>query len=378
MRQFILFGMMTVLLSSCGGRMAEVQDGGDTLHLKYSSLLTIVRHEGYTMAQIRNPWKSGKTLHTYVLVPKDEQLPDQALLPAQATIIRTPVEHSAVFTTVHCSLFGMLGAQDKIVAIADLKYIKLPFVQQGVKAGKIADCGSGMQPMVEKIMDVKPDIIMLSPFENSGGYGKVEEINIPIVECAEYMENSPLARAEWMRFYGLLLGREQEADSLFACVDSCYHMLQQQASKARHGGHRRTVLFDKMTGSVWHVPGGRSTIGQMVKDAGGDYPWENDTHGGSLALPFENVLERAGEADVWLFRYSSDHTYTKADLLGERDGYKMLKAFRQNEVYGCNVEKTSFYEETPFRPDLLLSDIIQILHPNLIQSKHLRYFENTK
>ena len=192
------------------------------------------------------------------------------------------------------------------------------------------------------------------------------------------MENSPLARAEWMRFYGLLLGREQEADSLFACVDSCYHMLQQQASKARHGGHRRTVLFDKMTGSVWHVPGGRSTIGQMVKDAGGDYPWENDTHGGSLALPFENVLERAGEADVWLFRYSSDHTYTKADLLGERDGYKMLKAFRQNEVYGCNVEKTSFYEETPFRPDLLLSDIIQILHPNLIQSKHLRYFENTK
>ena len=122
--------------------MAEVQDGGDTLHLKYSSLLTIVRHEGYTMAQIRNPWKSGKTLHTYVLVPKDEQLPDQALLPAQATIIRTPVEHSAVFTTVHCSLLGMLGAQDKIVAVADLKYIKLPFVQQEVKAGKIADCGS--------------------------------------------------------------------------------------------------------------------------------------------------------------------------------------------------------------------------------------------
>ncbi len=375
MRQLFLLGTIAVLLSSCGGRVARPQDGGDTLRLKYASLLTLVRHEGYTVATIRNPWKPGKTLHTYVLVPRNSPLPDAAVLPERATMVRTPVERTAVFTTVHCSLLDMLGAERSIAAVADVKYIKLPFVQQGVKAGTIADCGNGMQPVVEKIMEVKPDAILLSPFENSGGYGKVEELDIPVVECAEYMETSPLARAEWMRFYGMLLGRSHEADSLFACVDSSYQSLRAQAAKAR--ATRRRVLFDRMTGSVWYVPGGCSTIGRMVADAGGDYPWSGDTHSGSLSLPFENVLERAGDADVWLYRYSSGRTYTKADLLAEHDGYRMLRAFRQGEVYGCNVERSAFYEETPFRPDLLLSDFILLFHPELGLSAPLRYFEKT-
>ncbi len=377
MRSLFLLGTIVVLLSSCGGRMSGTQDGGDTLRLKYASLLTVVRHEGYTVAEIRNPWKPGKTLHTYVLVAQGRPLPDASLLPAQATVVRTPVERAAVFTTVHCSLFDMLGAQRSIAAVADVKYIKLPYVQQGVKAGRIADCGNGMQPVVEKIMEVKPDAILLSPFENSGGYGKVEELDIPVVECAEYMETSPLARAEWMRFYGMLLGREREADSLFACVDSCYQSLRAQAAQARQTGRRRRVLFDRMTGSVWYVPGGCSTIGRMVADAGGDYPWSGDTHSGSLSLPFEQVLERGGDADVWLYRYSSARAYTKADLLGEHDGYRMLRAFREGEVYGCNVERSAFYEETPFRPDLLLSDFILLFHPELGLSAPLRYFEKT-
>ncbi len=377
MRSLFLLGTIVVLLSSCGGQMSGPQDGGDTLRLKYASLLTIVRHEGYTVAEIRNPWKSGKILHTYVLVPQSQPIPDEAVLPEQATVVRTPVTRAAVFTTVHCSLFDMLGAQHSINAVADVKYIKLPFVQQGVKAGKIADCGNGMQPVVEKIMEVKPDAILLSPFENSGGYGKMEELDIPMVECAEYMETSPLARAEWMRFYGMLLGREREADSLFACVDSSYQSLRAQAAKARDMGHRRRVLFDRMTGSVWYVPGGCSTIGRMVADAGGDYPWGDDTHSGSLSLPFEQVLERAGDADVWLYRYSSAKSYTKTDLLAEHDGYRMLRAFRQGAVYGCNVERSAFYEETPFRPDLLLSDFILLFHPELGLSAPLRYFEKT-
>lgn len=375
MRSLFLLGTIVVLLSSCGGRMSGSQDGGDTLRLKYASLLTIVRHEGYTVAEIRNPWKSGKTLHTYVLVPQCQPMPDASVLPEQATVVRTPVARAAVFTTVHCSLFDMIGAQQSIAAVADVKYIHLPFVQQGVKAGTIADCGNGMQPVVEKIMEVKPDAILLSPFENSGGYGKVEELEVPVVECAEYMETSPLARAEWMRFYGMLLGREREADSLFACVDSSYQSLRAQAAKARDT-HRR-VLFDRMTGSVWYVPGGCSTIGRMVADAGGDYPWSGDTHSGSLSLPFEQVLEHGGDADVWLYRYSSPRTYTRADLLAEHDGYRMLRAFRQGEVYGCNVERSTFYEETPFRPDLLLSDFILLFHPELGLSAPLRYFEKT-
>ena len=369
MRKVLILGLTVVLLSSCGGRMARSQEDGDTLKLKYASLLTIVRHDGYTVAEIHNPWKEGKTLHTYVLVPRGQSVP--AGVP-HGTVIHTPITRAAVFTTVHCSLLTTLGHCDDIVAVADLKYIKIPAIHEAVQAGRVADCGGGLNPVVEKIMDVKPDVILLSPFENSGGYGKLEDISIPLVECAEYMENSPLARAEWMKFYGLLFGEEQQADSLFAVVDSSYQALKAQAAEAGTG---RSLLIDKMVGSVWYVPGGRSTIGQMAQDAGGRYPWADDEHSGSLSLPFETVLEKAGEADVWLYRYSSDHETNYRELLSEHRGYDQLKAFVNRQVYACNVEQSLFYEESPFRPDWLLGDFIQIIHPDITNLPPLRYYK---
>ena len=366
----VLFTVVVALASCRGGNNASSPEGGgDTLQLKYSSLLTVVDHDGYSVATIRYPWKEGKTLHTYVLVPKDRELP--AALP-EGTLLRTPISRAAVFTTVHCSLLMTLGCGECIVGVADSKYVKIPWIHEQLAQGRIVDCGNGLNPVVEKIMDIKPDIIMLSPFENSGGYGKVEDINIPIVECAEYMEDSPLGRAEWMKFYGRLYGQAQRADSLFAVVDSSYQSLRAQAQQVPQG---RSVLMDKIVGSTWYMPGGHSTLGQMIQDAGARYPWADDDHSGSLPLPFETVLEKAGECDVWLYRYSSDHTMTLAELLSDHRGYDQLKAFRTGEVYGCNVEASLFYEESPFRPDLLLADFIQIVHPDITNLPPLRYYK---
>jgi iron complex transport system substrate-binding protein len=165
----------------------------------------------------------------------------------KGTVIRTPLERAVVFTTVHSSLLMNLGCQDKIAGVADLKYIKIPWIHEQVEQGHIVDCGDGMSPVIERIIDLHPDAILLSPFENSGGYGKLEDIDIPLVECAEYMEVSPLARAEWIRFYGLLFGCQTKADSLFAIIDKNYHDLKQQAQKAGQG---RSVVVDKQVVSV--------------------------------------------------------------------------------------------------------------------------------
>ena len=373
----LLIPLAAVLLLSCGARTEASQEGGDTLHLKYATLLTIVKYDGYTVAEIRNPWKKDKILHTYVLVPADAELPLQSEgvggrpEGVGVSVIHIPVQRAAVFTTVHCSLLTTLGCGENIAAVADLKYIKVPYVQEQVRQGRIADCGNGLSPVVERIMDVKPDVILLSPFENSGGYGKLEEIGIPLVECAEYMETSPLARAEWMKFYGMLFGEESRADSLYAVVEENYHALKEQA---RQAGVGRSVLLDKMVGSVWYVPGGKSTIGQMISDAGGRYPWADDDHSGSIPLPFESVLEKGADAQVWLYRYSSDHQQTARELATEHHGYRQLKAFADGQVYACNVEHSLFYEETPFRPDWLLSDFIHIMHPGMSDSVPLRYY----
>ena len=255
--------------------------------------------------------------------------------------------------------------------MADLKYIKLPWIQQQVSSGAITDVGDGLSPVVEKIIDQHPDALLLSPFENSGGYGKLEDIGIPLVECAEYMEPTPLARAEWLRLYGLLYGCERRADSLFHLVDSSYHALAAMAHQAKT---RPTVMVDKVTGSTWYVPGGRSTIGQMIGDAAGRYLWADDTHSGSVPLPFEAVLERAADADFWLLRYSGRHDLTASELLAEHPGYSQFHPLRTGRTYACDVERTQFYEESPFRPDLLLADFIRILHPELPLSSPQRYY----
>jgi len=368
--------IVAVSLLSCGGHQSGgQQEEGDTLSFHYARLLTLVECDGYTIADISNPWKPGKRLHRYYLVPKSNNFDLSSQTFADGTIIRTPIERAAVFTTVHCALLTELGLGSKIVGVADAKYIKVPYIQQQIEAGRIVDCGNGLNPVVEIIMDVKPEVIMLSPFENSGGYGKTEEIGIPLIECAEYMETSPLARAEWMRFYGLLFGVGEKADILFQQVDSSYTALKQQAEKAGEG---RSVIVDKVTGSVWYMPGGRSTIGQMLQDAGANYPWATDEQSGSLALPFEAVLEKGGEADVWILRYNSDHDLQYDELLSEYHGYSHLKAFRQQEVYGCNVEQSLFYEETPFHPERLLTDFLQILHPEMTGLPALRYYKKVK
>ena len=371
MRQLLLLLSLLSLFACSGGHSSSSQAEGDTLAFKYARLLTVVRYKDYTVATINNPWKPGKTLHRYVLVPSSSK----ETWSHEGTVLRTPLSRSMVFTTVHCAMLQSLGREDCIAGVADLKYIKIPWVHQQVKEGRIVDVGEGMSPVIEKIIDNRPDAILLSPFENSGGYGKLEDIDIPIVECAEYMEESPLARAEWLRFYGLLFGCEHEADSLFAVVDSSYQALSRQAHEA---GSQPTVMVDKVTGNVWYVAGGRSTIGRMIGDAGGHYLWANDTHSGSVSLPFEAVLERAGEADIWLFRYSADHDITYSELAAEHHGYPQFKAFRNHAAYGCNVERSLFYEESPFRPDWLLSDFIQILHPDITNLPSLRYYQKVK
>lgn len=380
--------------------MSGTAEEGDTLSFKYARLITVVKHRDYTEVSIKNPWKEGKVLHRYRLVQhtatlsqftgqqSTEQQP--AAQPSEplptmegVTLVRVPLQRSVVFTSVHAALVEQLGAQAQVAGVADLKYMKVPFVQQGVQQGRILDCGDGMAPVIEKIIDAEADAILLSPFENSGGYGRLEEIDIPLIECAEYMEQSPLARAEWVRFYGMLYGCEREADSLFAVVDSSYHALKRQAERAAEdSGKRRdgdsswlpSVLMDKQTGSVWYVPGGRSTIGRMLNDAQCRYPFFSDEHSGSLALPFEAILEKCGEADVWLFRYDAAQPITRTELLKEQPGYPQLRPAQTGRLYGCNVMTSMFYEESPFRPDLLLQDFIQILHPDIPNLPPLRYY----
>ena len=367
---FLTLWVTVLLLSACGGKNSTASGSaqGDTIPLHYSSNLSLIDYEDYIVAQLRNPWDTAKILHTYVLVDKNQPLPQE--LP-QGTLVRTPLSKAVIYSSVHCSLLKDFGALNSIGGVCDLKYIKLPEIEEGCRNGTIADVGDGMNPNIEKIIDLHPDAILLSPFENSGGYGRVEKLNVPIIECADYMETSSLGRAEWMRFYGLLFGKKTEADAMFAAVERNYKDLQELVKPISFAP---SVMCDLKTSSTWYTPGGNSTIAKLYSDAGANYIFREDTHSGSLPYPFEVIFEKGQQTDFWLIRYNQPVDKTYGELEKEFAPYAGFRAFKELNIYGCNTNRVPFYEETPFHPDWLLKDLIKIFHPSLLEGYELRYY----
>lgn len=408
-----------LLMAACqGGKTAAADaEAGDTLEMKYAKLLTIVKHgdgedasgngEGadyqYAEVNVANPWKAGTLLHRYILIPKgkegDETVARLALqrtsgMGCTTDTVRTPVERSAVFIAPHCQLMYELGCQQAIRGVCDLNYINIPDVRKrAASAGKassgnassgnasarnsIVDCGSSMAPDIERIIALKPEAILVSPFENSGGYGKLDKLHIPLIEAADYMESSPLGRAEWMKFYGLLFGKaskaadgnaskavlsascEATADSLFSQIEKEYLKLKAEAGKLPKG---LSILTERKTGNVWYVPGGQSTIGILLKDANARYIFSDDKHSGSLPMSPEQILAKGKQVDVWAFKYFGGAPLSQVQLLQEYDGYKALAAFSRGNIYQVDTSTVPYFELTSFHPELLLREFIILAH----------------
>lgn len=409
--RYLLWALLALAITSCqGGKtVAGDGDGGDTVKMKYAQLLTIVKHGGecgehngeyaeyngkYAEVTIANPWKEGTLLHRYILVPKGEEgnktvarLAMQRSAGARCVTdtVRTPVENSAVFTSPHCQLLYELGCGQAIRGVCDLDYINIPDVKKrAASAGNhgsssaIADCGSSMAPDIERIIALKPEAILVSPFENSGGYGKLDKLHIPLIEVADYMETSPLGRAEWMKFYGMLFEKsdakdskteissskagifQSKADSLFAKIEKEYLNLKAAAKKLPAG---LSVLTERKTGSVWYVPGGQSTIGILLKDANARYIFSEDQHSGSLAMSPEQILAKAKNIDVWAFKYFGGKPLSRSQLLQEYAGYKSLAAFGSSRIYQVDTSREPYFEITSFHPEVLLREFILLSHP---------------
>lgn len=368
--RFINLLAVVLLLAACGGRgqNSAAPALGDTVRLQYAENLTLVDCRNYVVATLRNPWDTTQVLHTYILIDKEKPLPDP--LP-EGTVVRTPLAKSVVYSSVHCSLLQQLGAMKSIGGVCDVKYIKLSEIQKSVRDGSIADVGDGMSPNIEKIIDLHPDAILLSPFENSGGYGRMEKLNVPIIECADYMETSALGRAEWMRFYGILFGKAQQAEMLFAEVEQEYKVLRDLVTPLSLAP---SVISELKSSSAWYIPGGKSTTARLYADAGANYIFADDTHSGSVPLAFETVFDKGGNADFWLIKYNQQTDKTYRELAKEYAPYAGFRAFKERNIYACNTGKVSLYEEYPFRPDWLLKDLIKVFHPSLLEGYELRYF----
>lgn len=260
--------------------------------------------------------------------------------------------------TVHAALICELGAGRSLVGVCDADYVADSALHALLAAGRIADFGSCLSPDCERLAAASPDALLLSAVEGADRTA-FNRLGKPVVALSDYLEPHPLGRAEWGRVIGRLVGRGDQADSLFAQVEARYDSLCREAAK--RSGHP-LLLCDMPQGGTWYVPGAESYLARLYRDAGYTLPFPDAAGAGSVPLPVEQVVAAAAEADVWLIKYAAPVDMTYDALLGQCPAASRIKAFRERHVLGCNTFRRPYYEQTPFHPDRLLQDLLQGTH----------------
>lgn len=369
MKQLVLYLFFICLFASCGqtNKQSSATEAIASDSIRYARGIQILRHEGFTTVEVKDPWEKGQLLQRYILVGRDKPLPGN--LPA-GTVVRVPLQKVAVYTSVHAAIIDLLGESDRIVGVCEPRYMDTPAIQEGLQKGKITDLGEATSPNVEKMIEIGTEYVIASPFQNSS-YGPVEKIGIPIIEGADYMESHPLGRTEWIRFYGLLFDKEELADSLFRATEERYLELKERVADVPY---RPTVVSEKRFGSTWYVPAGDSYIAHFFADAGANYLFKDLPGSGSTPMAFEKVLDQAIHADLWLIKYNQAEDMTYRELRSEYTPYENFDAFKKQKIFGCNTGRVPYYEEFPIHPDYLLKDLVSIFHPGLLPGYTPRYY----
>ncbi|MBQ2046660.1 MAG: ABC transporter substrate-binding protein [Muribaculaceae bacterium] len=363
---------MAIFLVACnGGSTTQVEVEGDTL-TTHAQLLTIKDCGGYTLVDVENPWKEGALLKRYALVHRDSVMPKNLM--AEAEVVRVPVKSALVYSSVHAGAFDELGSIDVVTGIVDAEYYKIPQIVEGVKIGTVVDAGNSMAPTIEKIVELSPEAILTSPFQNAG-HGAIEKLGITIIECADYMETTPLGRAEWIKFLGLLVDKADVANAIYDEVVDKYNTL---SAKVKGVENKPTVISEMLIDGVWFLPGGRSYMAQMFADAGAAYPWSEDKSTGSLQLDFATVYDKAYNADYWIIK-NYEPNFSLASLESRYPLNKKFDAFSKGGVYVINTVETSFFEDFPFHPEMLLQEYIQLFHPETFEGeRNFKYLRQVK
>ena len=343
-----------------------------TNQVQYARGLAIYPYSGFTIVKITNPWPKATKIYTYVLKQKNHVVPDSL---KQFPIISVPLKNVVVTSTTHIASLEMLGVENTLVGFPNLNYISSEKVRDRIDAGKIRELGNNQSLNTEIIFDLQPDLIVGFGIDNNNpSLDNLEKNGLKIMLNGDWNEQSPLGKAEWIKFFGILYGKEKQADSIFSNIEQEYNNTLKLAKKAVS---KPTVLAGAIFENQWYLPQGNSWGSLFIKDAGGKYLWSESQGTGSLSLPFETVLEKAKDADFWIgpAQFTTLHQMTT-----DNPHYNQFVAYLNKKVYSFSTKKgrtggIMFYELAPNRPDLVLKDLVKILHPELLPNYELFFFE---
>lgn len=368
---FFYYFLFLCLLTACQHktRIGATEENGTPVTLSHAKGFGIAHAADYTAVTVYNPWKDGEIYDKYYLVKKENQQ-----VPEDGHKVVIPLKSIMCNSATHLGFLEMLGELDKVTGVCNARYIYNPAIKQGVEKGQIKDLGDAFNLDIENLLLLRPQAVMTSAYnvedENSR---RMKQTGLTILFNIEWQEKTLLGRAEWIKFIAAFFDKEVLADSLFTQVEERYKEAKAQTAVLSSAP---SVLSGQDYRGSWSMPGGRSYNAQLFRDAGANYYYFNDTTTGSIPSTIEEALINFGRADIWVG--------VQASSLGELEKtdskYKLFKAYKTGKVYNINRRTNpsggnDYWESGVARPDLLLKDMIKIVHPALQPDYELTYMK---
>ena len=365
--------LLSILLFSCSKEPAESAASEQAKHFSISY------GDGYKILNVKEAWNGDSQKHCWLLLDSaynENELPESLKnLPK----IRIPVKKAIVLSTTSIAFMERLGLLNSIIAVENRNLIYSERMQILIDSLSIKQVGSGNSLDLESILLLHPDIVLTFGSGSAiyDDYPRLKNADVPAIITAEWMESHPIARFEWLKFFGLLFGKEKEADSIFKETVYRYNSL---AEQALHSAEKPMVLTGYPQGSEWLAGGGNSYFAQFLRDAGAKYIWESNKQTGVLTLNIETALQSAIHAQFWLH---PSLWASKAEIMQNEPRIAMLPLWASDNIYqnskraGKNGSR-DFYESAVVYPDLVLADLISIFHPEIPLKHKFVYYEPVK
>jgi len=372
MQRLVFIFILLSALTGCSGRQNQNTDRIKSN--KYAQGFRLIKNENITKLSVFNPWEKAENISVdYYLHPKGSLLPDSL---SDQKVIKTPVKRVVCLSTTHIAFLNELDEINSIVGISGSQYVSNPKLRKRIEAGEVPDVGYGQNLNYEQIVSQQPDLVMVYGVgsEVTSFTQKLEEMGIPVILIAEYLEENPLGKAEWIKFIGALFEKEKKASTFFSQVEEEYLELKQLAAGETN---QPKVLVGSPYNDTWWVPGGNSYMANLIADAGGDYLGKDNQSNESFAISFENALVWGSQADVWI---NMGNLSSKKEISDTDERFKNFNVFNEGQIFN-NIKKLNphggneFWESGTVNPHLVLRDLIHIFHPNLIQEEMIYYSE---
>jgi iron complex transport system substrate-binding protein len=375
MRYFNIVLAFLFLLASCDkkGKPSLPDPGFSCDTVEYAKGFTISESGGCTRLSVTNPWQQAENVNYVYLLGKNEHCPDKSF--PEIRYIRVPVHKVVCLSTTFVGFINFLNKTGTIAGISGKQYVTDQTLAEKINHDEIPDVGYDDNLDYEKLIQIQPDVVFIYGVTGSVStiVARLDELGIKSVVIAEYLEETALAKMEWIKYIGAFYGERQAAGTKFDSVANRYIRLEDMASKEKH---RPTVLLGMPWNGTWYISGGRSYVAHLIEDAGGDYVWRDLPFKDSRPVSLEAVFEKAYLADVWL---NSGDAVSREDILKVDQRFGRLNAFKNNAVYNNNnllnsAGGNAYFEQGVVQPDVILADIISVLHPHLLPSYSMKYY----